>query len=293
MHFTYKETPDREQLRQGDLIQRTDEVNKLLEATHPSFLGNPDNRYLMVLTQSCDLARRGGQPCKARHVKLAPVRPFEFVARHHSRQWEYDELERKLGFARDDRMPKFKQFLEHLLNNDEPDYFFLAREPELGLSEDHCAVLQSSIGLRLCQSYDLLLRAKLIQLTDSFQHKLGYLVGHNYSRVGTVDWETEGLTEPFTERIERTLSDPLGPTWVPKDVHSRVLRRLRGITPEEQTREKCIEVVEKEVLSRQERRQAAIKTIVAAGEQIGIDPADLAELSRLLEGDPDFRSAIK
>jgi hypothetical protein len=80
---------------------------------------------------------------------------------------------------------------------------------------------------------------------------------------------------------------------VPKDVHSRVLRRLRGITPEEQTREKCIEVVEKEVLSRQERRQAAIKTIVAAGEQIGIDPADLAELSRLLEGDPDFRSAIK
>ena len=47
--------------------------------------------------------------------------------------------------------------------------------------------LQLSVALKV-EHYDLCLDAKIAELKEPFQAKLGYRVGHMYSRVGTAEW---------------------------------------------------------------------------------------------------------
>ena len=75
VHFTYKVAPDMQSLCQGDILKVTDGLKKILEEVHPYFL-NEQYKYFMVLTQSCDLVRRGGA-CKTPYITLAAVRAFD------------------------------------------------------------------------------------------------------------------------------------------------------------------------------------------------------------------------
>ena len=75
IHFTYKEYPDMNSLCQGDVLEKTDELTTILEKVHPYFL-KPEYKYFMVLSQSCDLVRRNGKPCKTPYITLAAVREY-------------------------------------------------------------------------------------------------------------------------------------------------------------------------------------------------------------------------
>ena len=77
MHFTYQEAKG--DLQQGDILQITDKIRDILTQFHPYYAGHRDYCYLMVLTQSCDLACHDAQPCKARYITLAAVRSIETV----------------------------------------------------------------------------------------------------------------------------------------------------------------------------------------------------------------------
>lgn len=72
VHFTYKSKPDMSSLCQGDILKLTDDLKKVLGDVHPYFQ-NEQYKYFMVLTQSCDLVRRKGQPCKTPYITLAAV----------------------------------------------------------------------------------------------------------------------------------------------------------------------------------------------------------------------------
>lgn len=58
IHFTYKNEADMLSLCQGDVLEKTDALMGILEEVHPYFLKD-EYKYFMVLTQSCDLVRRG------------------------------------------------------------------------------------------------------------------------------------------------------------------------------------------------------------------------------------------
>ena len=279
-HFTYAPS-NQEQLNQGDVLRRTPEVEQILAEVHPHYK-RADYPFFIVLTQSCDLIRRGGRPCASRYVTVAAVRPLRLVLEREIRRFQYDPIEAKLGICSRAQHPKMLQLAERLRNNNQDEYFFLQREPGSGFEDDHCAFLQLSVALKAELHYETLLAAKILQLSDSFQHKLGHLVGTMYSRVGTEDWVPEHATaEEFRSRV-RNLVDGLV-DWLEKDLHQRVLRELGKLRDEQQTTKKLIEVVERIRKPREARLQASLDSIEQVIRDVGVVPEVSGRIRRRLD----------
>jgi len=204
-HYVYAD-PDRDTLKQGDVLDRTKELTAILQEYHPHYGAHKDYRYFLVLTQTCDLFRRGGELPKARYITLAAVRPVEDALRQEAVRLQSD-WQREVGVIGSEGKNKLMLFMERLIDNNEPGYFYLHEDQSLGLAGNNCAFLALSVALRICH-YDVCLAAKLAQLTDPFQAKLGWLVGNMYSRVGTTEWNQEvsdkKVADQAREEIDRT-----------------------------------------------------------------------------------------
>lgn len=190
VHFTYSETIDGASLKQGDVLKKTDELAALIKEIHPHY-SNDEYTHFQVLTQSCDLVRRGkSKSCSSRYVTLAAVKSLNDVIQR-AVDSEVDKTKQiaieKYKWCSDKHKPRISSTLGSLLNNNDKSHFFLKAYPDKGLPEDACTFLHLSIALRSYQHYDLLLAAKIIELESNFQSKLGWLVGNLYSRVGTAD----------------------------------------------------------------------------------------------------------
>lgn len=190
MHFTYEEAASETDLMQGDVLQKTPDLNEVLRAVHPHFFQHPKNLFFMVLTQSCDLVRRGKNfSCKAPYITIAPVRSLDFVVERQVAQLDAVNIKAQLPVVGNKARNKLNDFLGRLLNNNEPGYFYLDAEGT-PLGRDCVALLNLSIAIKSDLHLDKCLTAKLLQLTDTFQAKLGWLVGQLYSRVGTQDMDS-------------------------------------------------------------------------------------------------------
>jgi hypothetical protein len=55
------------------------------------------------------------------------------------------------------------------------------------------------------ESYDAILESKIAQLKETFQAKLGWLIGTMYSRVATTEWDIEKPTELLSGEISKIL----------------------------------------------------------------------------------------
>jgi hypothetical protein len=189
--FTYKDVPS-ESLEQGDVLVRTSPLNKVLREIFPYFSDASKYPHFMVLTQTCDLVRRGKGTCKAEYITLAPVRPIaEVLDRELASIQGPGELERRAGVCGIGRKFKLKQFVESLLDNNRPHYFYLHPDAAVGLSEPSCAFLQVSLTLK-AEHYQTCLDARRLSIKDVFQAKLGSHLGSLYSRVGTPEWVGDG-----------------------------------------------------------------------------------------------------
>ena len=204
MHFTYQDDICRTDLMQGDVLERTQEINELLQSIHPHFYNDQKNLFFMVLTQSCDLVQRGNsRKCKASYITIAPVRSLDLVFDKHLSQLGYSRVEAELPVMTSKSKGKASEFLQRLFNNNETGYFFLDSEGTK-LSEDSVAFLTLSIAIKADLHYEKCLEAKVLELTDTFQAKLGWLVGQMYSRVGTPDWDNNLVKEKVKNLLEST-----------------------------------------------------------------------------------------
>lgn len=188
-HYVY-DTPNTNQLFQGDILQRTENLTVLLKEFHAYYADNPDYEYFMILTQSCDLVRRDrSNPPKARYITIAAVSPVEIIlkkeAQIHQEWWQ-----EPLQIIGVNAFDAFTLSIASLINNNQSNYFYLHEDVSIGFQGNHCAQLLLSIPLKI-EHYDLCLDAKRVQLHDTFQAKLGWLVGNAYSRVGTKDWDEQ------------------------------------------------------------------------------------------------------
>jgi hypothetical protein len=95
-----------------------------------------------------------------------------------------------------------------VLDNNEPGYFYLHYELSLGIQERSCAFLPLSIALK-SDHYDLLLRSKIAQVTDTFQAKLGWLIGTNFNRVGTDEWDDRYPANKIATEVSAIMKDTL------------------------------------------------------------------------------------
>jgi hypothetical protein len=195
LHYTYTDQPATD-LQQGDALKRTPELEALLRQSSPPLAEDQNNRYFIVLTQSCDLERRNGKPCKARVINVAAARPLGSIVREFI-------AERKILRSGFENHPAIrvamnkktvKQFLERLFNNNEEGSFYLHREPAKGFPEDYVAVLPLS-AIVPSEAYEELLAARVLSLDGTFRDKLGWLLGKMFGQVGTRDWGAAELAE--------------------------------------------------------------------------------------------------
>jgi len=237
-HFTYSEHPDNASLMQGDVLRRTPEIDRLLEEVHPHFFRKPANKYFMVVTQSCDLVPgRKGTSCKAPHIAIAPVRPLSEVVTKQVAALAEGDLKSELPLLSSKAKSNLSMFLGRLYNNNEPGYFFL-ESTGTKLVEDCCAILSLTIAVKSSVHYETCLKAKVLELDQAFQAKLGWLVGQLYSRVGTTDWDAADLNQ----KVKAALKDAA--IWVPEDKMKAVLSRLaEGDTDGSVTSKKVEEVI--------------------------------------------------
>ena len=189
-------------LHQGDILRRNDRLVSVLEQVHNYYATAEDYTHFMVLTQSCDLYLRSGKP-KARYITLAAIRPLELVVDRLIEKYAYSGLELPLSVCDKTQETRVKQTLERLLHNTQDGLFFIKKDSHPKISNDLCVFLQLSVAIRTSH-YEECLSAKVAQLDNIFQAKVGWLVGNMYSRIGTPDLEEH---EPEPEKIKQQFLD--------------------------------------------------------------------------------------
>lgn len=291
MHFTYAETIDREHLHQGDLLRRTDELQDVLREVHPLYRERSDDyRFFAVLTQSCDLVVRNGR-CKSRYITLGMVRPIQLVYARELERFQRHPLDREARMCKAEHRTELIRFAQRLFNNNEPRFFFYRSEPTTALGQDHCAFLQLSIPLKAELHYDKLLAAKELQLSEAFEHKLGYLVGNLYSRIGTDDWVPTATTEERFRQLTEEVVDGLA-FWVPDDLHEKTIKALKEV-PAEGRADSLKSIVQRLTDERRGRVESALSEVAEVLAGLGITDQIIENTKKRLRARPAFTRRLK
>jgi hypothetical protein len=218
-HFTYTDDNDTTTLKQGDILAKTQELVDLLNICHSYYASTPEYSHFQVITQTCDLVRRGkNNECASRYITLAAVRSLDTVISRAINDFADKKLELEgVLYCSEKHKDKLKSVLASIFNNNDKNVFFLKASPTDGLLDDSCTFLHLSIAIRAYEHYDLCLRAKVLELRENFRSKLGWMVGNLYSRVGTEDYVPGALPDQasFNAAIEKTLERHIA--WIPAE----------------------------------------------------------------------------
>lgn len=289
MHFTYTD-PDLSSLFQGDLLARTGALDDVLRSFHPHYHNNPENRFFVVLTQSCDLVRRGGSSCPARHITIAAVRSLAYVMSLEAVKYLRDPFERKFMYADERRRGLYDQFIERLVNNNEDGYFFFYRAPDASLTQDCCALLKLSVPLRAMEHYDKLLDAKRAQLKPEFQAKLGYQIGRLYSRPGTPDWHDSATRDAFRTVCNEARALLPKIRFLATETFSALQKRLGETNSDALTDQQFQAALAETVAARGSRRSDLLNLVTETAVDLGIEQSVAERLANRLKSDAKFKT---
>lgn len=282
--FTATANIDRHNLQQGDLLVATPALKEVIGQAHTYYATS--YRYFMVLTQSCDLVIRGKKP-KASYITLAAVRPLSDVVERKIKQRSFENSSYPIPVFPSDQENWVKEFLERLLHNTEDGFFCIPANSTPNVGEDLCAFLQLSVALR-SEHYNVCLEAKIAQLDDVFQAKLGWLTGNLYSRVGTPDIEErmtdpEGFKQDFFEKAVFGSS-----AWLSPEQH-KTLKNLLKVWKSENKGKSIsageFQAIVNKVPSDQELFATRAAKVLADGGVISSDQATLERARNLLVND--------
>ncbi len=238
-HWTYEQILDDEaDLKQGDILQPTPDLNQLLRKHGPL----NDNRFLayVVTTQDCDLVLRDGR-FDADFVSLAGVISLSAALP--------DLLEKvcqRLPLHTEPRIfPKkhrqdVESFLRKLFNQNAWKYglFYLHPDDAIKIGDPAVAILRLSSSLELTESTYLVLKeSRTGRLSGLFRAKFGWTVGNLFSRVGTPDWgdKSKGDIDILRKIVEDHLDPPFC-LWMPQSWMKSALAadaKLDGLTCDE------------------------------------------------------------
>ncbi len=285
LHFTYNK-PDKTKLKQGDILKKTPELFGLIKKVHPHY-AREDYLYFQVLTQTCDLVLRNGRKCKSRYITLAAVRDLDLVIGRTIESLADTTLFQDKIFCSESHKKTLQDQINKLLNNNDPDHFFLQAEPEYGLSKPCCTQLHLSIAIKSSEHFDLCLNAKILELNENFRAKLGWLVGNLYSRVGTEDYVPSAIPDStaYDEYINELLSRYVA--WISSGDFAKFKRNAKNATTVE-------EVQNKIETDRQRARESQLNGVVAAiAKPLEFDEAQKALLKNILSQHPLIQKALR
>lgn len=205
----------RDQLQQGDILLKGETLRMALQEAHQHYATAESYTHFAVITQACDLVRRAGRKPNARYITIAAMRPAKIVIDRFLSALGYGEQRFSVPIYDAERRTLAAQFIERLINNTEPNFFFIPKNSHPSITEHMCVFLPLSVAMKI-EHYDALLTSKVAQLDDIFAAKLGWLVGNQYSRIATPDIEEKDPTgaREYKERlIEEALDSAL---WIGK-----------------------------------------------------------------------------
>jgi hypothetical protein len=197
----------------------------------------------------------------ARYITICAVRPIEYALKQEAEQYQNEGWQRTTNVIDEKARDELTLFLRRVIDNNEPGYFYLHYDMSFGLVQKSCAFLPLSVALK-AQHYDVLLSAKIAQLTDTFQAKLGWLIGTKFNRVGTAEWNDKYPANDSTKEANATMKRSLQ-TVDSKKIRQGIaelkaagkletatgdeilacLRRQRLLTPKQQFRVRTSEIM--------------------------------------------------
>lgn len=213
-HWTYSEFESNTDLCQGDIVRRTPELLSVLEIVHKHFCNEKYTGFL-VLTQTCDLVRRKGSDCSARHVSLCVIRELDQVLPYMLHEICGTEI---TGVYTKEGRFSAEQLLIRVVNQNEQarGLFYLHPDADVGIATPSVALLRISIALRR-EHYKVLTNARCGRVMPEFAAKLGWLTGNLFARVATPDWdEKEGKNSAkgIAKAMLDSASETDGRNWV-------------------------------------------------------------------------------
>lgn len=298
MEFIFKDASglNNKTLSQGDVIARTDEVIERIKQAHQYYADAPNYSHFVVLTQSCDLVRRKDE-FKAPYITIAAAKPFgntidDFFKKQSKKLKGADFSFHSVSVA-----GKARQLLERHLNNTEPEFFFLPKAGNPSLPEDLVVFLRLSIALRK-EHYDTLASAKIAELADVFQAKLGWLTGNIYSRVATPDIEERSASASeiklsfYNQYIQKNAS-----VWLSAQQAALLRKKVAensAATGRDLTSDEVLKIIENEIPEDTEIIANNIVERMKRNGIIGADDKDLEKkIARTIANEPSFKSVVK
>jgi hypothetical protein len=287
-HFTYQE-PAKLTLNQGDVLKKTEAIYKILQDVHPHYL-NEDYTHFIVLTQTCDLQRRESKSCNSPYITIAAVRPLRTALNRYVAQYQSGIIEIENGLVKKEAKDNIRRFLNKLLNNNYPEYFYLHEDINYDFAESSVAFLRLSVALKSELHYAACLESKAMELTEGFKAKLGWLVGNMYSRIGTPDWVPTILAEKstFDQKIDETLKQYY--QWVEKERLDKLKEAIKKEGRELQKEEILRRLDSIPTLKRKQIVVERIKTILGDS---GIQKEDIEKIATNISNDPTISEFIK
>lgn len=213
--YVYQRKTSKASLLQGDILKVDGQFRAYFEEFYPKIIykENDKEKYVMVLTQSCDLVKTEKRNPKLSHINVCLVKSLRYVVQ----KLAIDEIKPAViagkTIVQRDVLDQLKDKLSKLLNNSgQKTYFFLPKRSSF--AEDMVAVLPLSFSFRIAH-YDLLLQNKILELKPEFRAKVGNIVGQLYGRVGTTDLLDCGWGDKKTRDYIKGLLHDLNLVQVP------------------------------------------------------------------------------
>lgn len=202
-------------LLQGDILKVDGKFRENFNKYYPAIKHNEgEDKYVLILTQSCDLVKSDSRQPKLQHVNVCLVRPFEAVIANIIENEAQPEIIGGSKILLKDAMDKLKdQLLKLLNNNDQKIHFFLPKKAPL--TQDMIALLHMSFSFRMEQHYEELLANRILSLKPEFQAKLGHVLSELYGRIATSDLLEYGWDDKSSKRYINKLLKKANITQVP------------------------------------------------------------------------------
>ena len=148
-------------------------------------------------------------------------------------------------------------------------------------------MLPLSMSIRV-EHYDACLEGRVAQLTDLFQAKLGWLLGQQFSRVGTPDWTPEGLSAKVNSVSERALS------WLPDHQFAQLktaVRKFEQDNPGVELNEDVFAEMRKALKSKRDMLITSVIDVLVKFEKLPKPPnPEVFKIRKELQRDPTVAS---
>lgn len=275
---------------QGDILVPTIGLRELFKKIHPHF---DNDKYLgfIITTQTCDLVRRGAlkQP-KAQYINIAAVRPLEQML---IRFLDATCKPLSTGIYSQENKQFANELLYRIVNQNESNLglFYLHPEKNIKILEPSVAMLRVHVALK-AENYQILQEARRGRFEEIFQHKLAWMVGHIYSRIGTRDWnedsdDKKNMRKAIKEHLKHCQINDCFPYWIPTEAAKSIEEskiNISGLTKDEI-----------ETLVTDHTPPAKIDQAINAAEKIlsdpdfNIDKNDLLKITSRLRSNMSFK----